>query len=303
MLTTGVDAKNVRNVVLVSPIRSITEFKQIIGRGTRIFEGKDFFTIIDFVGATNLFYDKEWDDDRKTVDIEDITASDNIDDADKTTDEISSNIDNFGDNEVDLDVEEEDKKQTNEKVIIEIKGKNLKVIDIETTYVGVDGIPLKTDEYLKLLVGILGEFYNDEQTLRDIWSNPTNRKELLTKLKEMDIDESQLNDLKVMFEAQNSDIYDILTHISFNLDIKTRSERVLSVENSDFTEKYHTNKAKEFIEFVLDRYKKDGVKELEDNNLSTLIKLSGIDKSDLKTAFGSYKVRDEYFGLQKEIYR
>lgn len=61
MLTTGVDAKNVRNVVLTAPIRSMTEFKQIIGRGTRVYEGKDFFTIIDFVGATNLFYDDRWD--------------------------------------------------------------------------------------------------------------------------------------------------------------------------------------------------------------------------------------------------
>jgi len=61
MLTTGVDAKNVRNVVLTAPIKSMTEFKQIIGRGTRVFEGKDFFTIIDFVGATNLFYDDRWD--------------------------------------------------------------------------------------------------------------------------------------------------------------------------------------------------------------------------------------------------
>jgi type I restriction enzyme R subunit len=61
MLTTGVDAKNVRNVVLTAPIRSMTEFKQIIGRGTRVYEGKDFFTIIDFVGATNLFYDDAWD--------------------------------------------------------------------------------------------------------------------------------------------------------------------------------------------------------------------------------------------------
>lgn len=61
MLTTGVDAKNVRNIVLTAPIKSMTEFKQIIGRGTRVFEGKDFFTIINFMGATNLFYDPKWD--------------------------------------------------------------------------------------------------------------------------------------------------------------------------------------------------------------------------------------------------
>ena len=56
-------------MVLTAPIASMTEFKQIIGRGTRTYEGKDFFTIIDFVGATNLFYDKAWDDDPLSVDI------------------------------------------------------------------------------------------------------------------------------------------------------------------------------------------------------------------------------------------
>jgi type I restriction enzyme R subunit len=61
MLTTGVDAKNVRNIVLLRNIGSITEFKQIIGRGTRVFDGKDYFTILDFTGATNLFYDSAWD--------------------------------------------------------------------------------------------------------------------------------------------------------------------------------------------------------------------------------------------------
>ena len=61
MLTTGVDARNVRNIVLARNINSMVEFKQIVGRGTRIFEGKDYFTIIDYTGATNKFYDEEWD--------------------------------------------------------------------------------------------------------------------------------------------------------------------------------------------------------------------------------------------------
>ena len=293
MLTTGVDAKNVRNVVLTSPIKSMTEFKQIIGRGTRVFEGKDFFTIMDFVGATNLFYDAEWDDKKSDVDIEDIEVDDGGEDTPAKEKKPPT----------ETPPTTPPTPPTNEKVTIDIRGKKLKVIDIETTYVGDDGIPLKTDDYLKLLVGILGEFYNDEVTLREIWSNPSNRKDLLNKLKEMNIDESQLNDLKVIFDAEDSDIYDILTHISFNLDIKTRSERVISVENSDFIEKYHTEKAKEFIEFILDRYKKDGVKELDEDKLSDLVKLSGIDKGELKKSFDGYNIRDEYFGFQREIYR
>lgn len=289
MLTTGVDAKNVRNVVLTAPIKSITEFKQIIGRGTRVFEGKDFFTIIDFVGATNLFYDDRWDG-----------IAEPIEETPKTPKELKEKDENI-DNENDTTTKEE--KPKNQKVIIDIKGKKLKVINIETTYVGDDGRPLKTDEYLELLIGILGKFYNDEQGLRDIWSNPSNRKDLLNKLKEMNIDESQLEDLKEIFEAVNSDIYDVLAHLSFNLDIKTRNERVMAVENSTFIEKYHNEKAKDFIEFILEKYIKYGFKELEENKLSTLIEQSGFDKKDLMASFGEFKIRDEYFGLQREIYR
>ena len=295
MLTTGVDAKNVRNVVLTAPIKSMTEFKQIIGRGTRVFEGKDFFTIIDFVGATNLFYDKRWDGEA-----EEIKSSKTSNESDNKDKKDNTNSDDTNNSNEDSS---EDKNRSNEKVTIDIKGKKLKVINIETTYVGDDGKPLKTTQYLELLIGVLGKFYNDENGLRDIWSNPTNRKELLNKLKDMNIDESQLEDLKQIFEAQNSDIYDVLAHLSFNLDIKTRSERVIAVENSKFIEKYHNEKAKEFIEFILVKYKKYGSKELDENKLSKLIDQSGFDKKLLKQSFGAFNIKDEYFGLQREIYR
>ena len=290
MLTTGVDAKNVRNVVLTAPIKSMTEFKQIIGRGTRVFEGKDFFTIIDFVGATNLFYDERWDGIAEPIETPPPKPkpTDSGSDEDNTT---------GGGGEIEPPI------PPKEKVTIDIKGKKLKVINIETTYVGDDGRPLKTDEYLELLIGILGKFYNDEQGLRDIWSNPAHRKDLLNRLKEINIDESQLEDLKEIFEAVNSDIYDVLAHLSFNLDIKTRNERAIAVENSNFIEKYHNEKAKDFIEFILEKYIKYGFKELEENKLSTLIEQSGFDKKDLMASFGEFKIRDEYFELQKEIYR
>jgi type I restriction enzyme R subunit len=289
MLTTGVDAKNVRNIILTAPIKSMTEFKQIIGRGTRVFEGKDFFTIMDFVGATNLFYDPAWDG-------EDLPSNGTGEKKPKEPKDKTY--------EVDSDDKGEEK-PTNEKVTIDVKGKKLKVINIETTYVGMDGIPLKTEDYLELLIGVLGKFYNDEDGLREIWSNPTNRKDLLNKLKEMHIDEEQLDDLKVIFEAEDSDIYDILTHISFNLDIKTRSERVLHVEDSEFVEKLHNEKAKEFIEFILKRYEKDGVKELDEDKLGKLVDLSGLGSvREVADSFGGIpKMRDNYFELQKEIYR
>ncbi len=297
MLTTGVDAKNVRNVVLTAPIKSMTEFKQIIGRGTRVFDGKDFFTIVDFVGATNLFYDERWDG--EAVETQSTTTS--TKDKDEQKNEENKSDTDYPDANGEHDATDETTSKG--KVTIDIKGKKLKVIDIETTYVGEDGRPLKTDEYLKFLIGVLGEFYDNEEKLREIWSNPANRKEMLNKLSDMGIDESQLSDLKQIFEAQESDIYDVLAHLSFNLDIKSREDRVLAVSSSNFAQKYHNEKAKEFIEFILERYKKDGVKELDEDKLSDLVKLSGFDRSELKQSFGAYNIRDEYFGLQREIYK
>ena len=289
MLTTGVDAKNVRNIVLTAPIRSMTEFKQIIGRGTRVFEGKDFFTIIDFVGATKLFYDERWDGEAVAIETETTTN-------DPQEEEPLSPQNEHPD-------QGEDKPKN--KTTIDIRGKKLKVINIETTYVGTDGKPLHTEDYLALLVGILGKYYDDEKALREIWSSPTHRKDLLGKLQDMNIDDSQLNDLKQIFDAEDSDIYDVLAHLSFNQNIKSRSERVLSVEHSSFIQKYHNEKAKQFIEFILERYKKDGVKELEEDKLSDLAKLSGIGSvKEVALNFGGIaQMRDEYFQLQREIYR
>lgn len=289
MLTTGVDAKNVRNVVLTAPIRSMTEFKQIIGRGTRVFEGKDFFTIIDFVGATNLFYDPRWDGDAEPTD--DPTAPtvhpervEGTDDADGSTGSPQA--------------------EKKEKATITIRGRKLRVIDIETTYVGAEGKPLRTGEYLEYLIGVLGGLYDDESRLREIWSDPRERRTLLTKLEDMHIDATQLAELAAIFEAEDADIYDILAHLSFNHDILTRSERVLNVEHRDFIERHHSTKARDFLEFILRRYERDGVSELEEEKLSSLIQLSTIDKEELKSAFGGLReIKEGYLELQREIYR
>jgi type I restriction enzyme R subunit len=264
---------------------------------------------MDFVGATNLFYDSGWDD--APFEVIDVTATttDTNADSDEETETHQTDTTNEEKNEND----EDDivtppmpplPPQTNEKVTIDIRGKKLKVINIETTYVGEDGIPLKTEDYLELLIGALGEFYNDENALREIWSNPKNRKDLLNKLKEMNIDESQLNDLKQIFDAEDSDIYDVLAHLSFNMNIKSRSERVIAVENSAFVEKYHNEKAKQFIEFILDRYRKDGVKELDDDKLGKLVDLSGLGTiREVAANFGGIpQMGNEYLELQKEIY-
>lgn len=89
------------------------------------------------------------------------------------------------------------------------------------------------------------------------------------------------------------------------MDVESRYARVIAIENFDFVEKYHNEKAKQFIEFILDRYRKDGVKELDDDKLGRLVDLSGLGTiRKVVVNFGGIpQMGNEYLELQKEIYR
>lgn len=281
MLTTGVDAKNVRNIVLLANIGSMVEFKQIIGRGTRVYEGKDFFTILDFVGATKLFYDPKWDGEK----IEEIKEKEQ---ERKITKEIKK-------------TKEESKEK--KRVTVHLVGTKLKVLDIVTSYVGLEGKPLRTKEFLEFLIGKLGEYYDDEKKLREIWSVQSNRENFLKALEKDGVDEDALKDLSEIFEKKDCDIYDVLAHLSFNSEIKTRQERVLQVENSEFLKRFQREKAIKFIEFLLNRYQEYGIKDF-DEGLKPLIELSSLGSArELADEFGSLEnLKQSFDDLQREIY-
>lgn len=281
MLTTGVDARNVRNIVLLANIGSIIEFKQIIGRGTRVYEGKDFFTILDFTGVTRLFYDPKWDGEQ-------------IKDEEKT--EVKT-IQNKRE-------QSNPKEVTKQKeVTVHLKGTKLKVLDITTSYIGDSDKPLSTKEFLEFLVGKLAEFYNDETRLREIWSNQASRKEFLQKLEKDRISEQVLEELTVIFEQKDCDVYDVLAHLSFNSEIKTRHERVLNVKNSTFLKRFQKEKALKLVEFLLDRYQEYGIKDF-DSGLKTLIDLSSLGSvKELVSEFeGMENLKQCIDDLQREIY-
>ncbi|MBZ7935358.1 DEAD/DEAH box helicase family protein [Campylobacter sp. B0100352/1] len=283
MLTTGVDAKNVRNIVLLANIGSMVEFKQIIGRGTRVYEGKDFFTILDFVGATKLFYDPKWDGEK----IEEIKEKEQEKER-KVTKEIKK-------------TKEESKEK--KRVTVHLVGTKLKVLDIVTSYVGLEGKPLRTKEFLEFLIGKLGEYYDDEKKLREIWSVQSNRENFLKALAKDGVDEDALKDLSEIFEKKDCDIYDVLAHLSFNSEIKTRQERVLQVENSEFLKRFQREKAIKFIEFLLNRYQEYGIKDF-DEGLKPLIELSSLGSvRELANEFGSLEnLKQSFDDLQREIY-
>ena len=287
MLTTGVDARNVRNIVLVRNINSMVEFKQIIGRGTRIFDGKDYFTIIDYTGATNNFYDEKWDgapEDQET-----------------TTKPGKGTPPNPPRSEPN-----NPKAKKKEKVIVKLAhGRKVEIIDIDTRYVGADGTPLNAEEFLKQLVGSLPSLYKDVEQLRTIWKNPSERALLFTELENAGFGANNLKDLKSMMNAEDSDIFDVLAYLSFNTPMKTRKERVSRVNgNEQVFAVYSDFKAIDFLKFVLLRYEVDGVEELGEDKIGDLIKLSELGSiQDAKNVFGGLpQLKQAYYKLQENIY-
>ena len=288
MLTTGVDARNVRNIVLVRNINSMVEFKQIIGRGTRIFDGKDYFTIIDYTGATNNFYDEEWDGEAEEQ--EQITSSTKS----KTVSTIKVSEPN------------PDYKRKVKVIVKLAHGRKVEIIDIDTRYVGADGTPLNAEEFLKQLVGSLPSLYKDVEQLRTIWKSPPERAILFTELENSGFGSTNLKDLKSMMNAEDSDIFDVLAYLSFNTPMKTRKERVLRVnDNEQVFAVYSDYKAIDFLKFVLLRYEADGVEELGEDKIGDLIKLSDLGSiQDAKNVFGGLpQLKRAYYQLQENIYK
>ncbi len=259
MLTTGVDAKNVRNIVLLRNIGSMTEFKQIIGRGTRVFDGKDYFTIIDFTGASNLFYDPEWDGEVELS----TTETDAVEEVDRHAE------DRDEDNN-------EERSSAPQKLRVQLAGnRELRIINIETRYIDESGKPLSATEYLESLLGKLPALYHSEEQLRSLRADPRTREQLLLELKSIGLDQEQFQQLQQMFDAPESDIFDILTHLSYGEEIKTRQERVAWVMEQGFLAQVENLTAKGFLDYLLAYYVEHGSEELVQSKMGEIIKLYG----------------------------
>ncbi|MGV8112053.1 MAG: EcoAI/FtnUII family type I restriction enzme subunit R [Lentimicrobium sp.] len=255
-LSTGVDARNIRNIVLMRPVNSMIEFKQIIGRGTRLFDGKDFFTIYDFVDAYHHFADPEWDGEPVEPDVPD-------DDKPryKNTDE-----------EPPQSTEQRSDYIKRKKVKIKLRdGKEREIQHmIATSFWSTDGKPISAEEFLSKLFGELPKLFKDEEELRILWSNPSTRRTLLNKLSDAGFPKSDLITLQELVDMEKSDLYDVLEYV-FNGDYiaMTREDRARAAEATIFA--LLNDKQREFISFVLSKYIETGVEELDQEKLPILL--------------------------------
>ncbi|MBS3124000.1 DEAD/DEAH box helicase family protein [Candidatus Woesearchaeota archaeon] len=284
-LSTGVDARNIRNIILMRPINSMIEFKQIVGRGTRLFEGKEFFTIYDFVDAYHHFSDPEWDG--EPLEPESFTKPKVM--------KVKESTPLYGE-----ESEEESKKKKLKIKLADGKERTIQHM-IQTSFWSSNGKPISAEEFLKNMFGKLPEFFKNEAELRKIWSNPITRKALLDKLADAGYGMNELKTLQQLINAENSDIFDVLDYISFAIKPISREERVAKAQLNIF--KSLDNNQKEFLEFVLSKYVETGIEELDQEKLPALLKIKYQAIADATEVLGGVnKIRSTFINFQKHLF-
>lgn len=286
-LSTGVDARNIRNIVLMRPVNSMIEFKQIVGRGTRLFDGKEFFTIYDFVDAYHHFADPEWDG--EPLEPEAIVPTDSIPATAKAIEESEN---------------EEEKKKTKKRIKIQLRaGKELEIQSmISTAFFNADGKPISVEEFLNNLFGVLPTVFKDEDELRSLWSSPVTRQSLLDKLEACGFGKNDLATVQQLIGAEKSDLFDVLEYISNSSFAPVdREVRVAQAQSTIFA--LLNDRQKEFIDFVLSKYIETGVEELAEDKLPILLNNKYHSLADAAEELGSItEIRSLYFNFQKELY-
>ena len=286
-LSTGVDARNVRNIILMRPVNSMIEFKQIVGRGTRLFDFKDYFTLYDFVKAYEHFKDPEWDGEPEVCSV----CNERVcicEAGDKPTPSIR---------------EPNDYLQPPKRAKVKLAaGKADKIQNlISTEFLGDDGKPMSVQDYLQQFYTALPEFFKDEEELRALWSQPETRQGLLDSLQAKGYAAQQLQVISRAVNAEHSDLFDVLAHIAFALPPKTREERIAAHKTRIY--QGYNYKQREFIEFVLGHYVDDGVTELAPTKLKTFIDLKYQGIRDMPEELGkAADVKKLFVEFQQRLY-
>ncbi len=308
-LSTGVDARNIRNIVLMRPINSIIEFKQIIGRGTRLFDGKEYFTIYDFVDAYKHFSDPEWDGEP----IEEVCSKCGQNPCICEKKPLKS-CPLCGQTPCACEKPPkiclkcgkdpcECENSPKRKLKIKLRdGKEREIKHmISTSFWSASGKPISVEEFMNNMFGVMPEFFKNEEELRKIWSNPTTRKAFLEKIAEKGFGKEELEALQNMIDAKDCDLLDVLSYISFLTQPISRRQRVKQSQDQIF--KDLDEKQKDFLNFVLSKYEEKGVEELNEEKLPILLNLKYHAIANAEQSLGNVeKIRSIFFDFQKELY-
>ena len=270
LMTTGIDAQTCKLIVLDSNIKSMTEFKQIIGRGTRIKEeyGKTFFAIMDFRNVTDLFADPAFDG--PPMMIKEVKGEDELTDEDIHPEEDQEIIDPETGQPVDFDKEESTEYSTQPEIIqggaiisehkpkVYVAGVDVSVLNERVQHLDANGklITESLKDYTKK--SILQEF----RTLDDFlarWNSSHKKKAIIEELESHGVILENL-----MAEVKKDlDVFDLICHIAWDKPALTRKERADNVKKRNYFTKYG-EKARMIIDALLDKYASEGIENIED---------------------------------------
>jgi len=304
-LSTGVDARNIRNIVLMRPIKSIIEFKQIIGRGTRLFDGKSYFTIYDFVKAHEHFSDPEWDG--EPLDPEPCKKCGQYPCVCEAT--VPKPCAVCG--KTPCECPKEPCVICGQRPCVCKRKAKVKLADgkertiqhmMSTSYWHPDGTPMSAQEFIEELLGKVPEFFKSEAELRSLWSAPDTRAKLLEGLREGGFGHDQLAEMQRIIDAEKSDLFDVLAYVAYAMPPITREVRAANARvhiNSQFTAKQQA-----FLDFVLSHYVSVGVEELDQEKLTPLLRLKYHDSIlDAVADLGEPdQIGKTFSGFQKYLY-
>ena len=305
-LSTGVDARNVRNIVLMRPVNSIIEFKQIIGRGTRLFEDKYYFTIYDFVGACHNFEDPGWDGIPIGPEVPLGGGTSGGGTSPKVCPRcgqrpcvclpepcpVCGNLP--------CTCEGGTRKK---KVVVKLgKMRQLTLYTDWDEKFLYEGRLVSIDEFITILFGRLPHFFDSDEDLRQQWADPNTREALLDQLQREGFDQEKLQRVQALISAEDCDLLDVLEFLAYQTTPTERKRRVELVKADIMA---HLNKQHQaFADFVLSQYIEQGFKQLAVNNLPELIKLKYGTVQDAMLLMGSpHDIRHTFLGMQRVLYQ
>ncbi len=319
-LSTGVDAQNVRNIVLMRPVPNMIEFKQIIGRGTRLFDDKYYFTIYDFVEAHEKFYDDDWDNPNpvcpicekypcecathkkcpkcgkwpceclKPVKLCPVCGNHPCICPPKPC-KICGNLPCTCPKEV-IEIELGDGRKTKIKKDFQWEERIM-----------FDGRLITIKEFVDILVdnNTLPKFFKDDEDLRTQWQNPETRKTLLEKMDHNGFSLDKLMKVQEMLNYEKCDLLDVLEYLAYNTTPVERKQRVELLKTGII--KNLNEKQIDFVDFVLQQYVEQGYTQLSLENLPGLINLKYGTINDAKAELGSVgEISKVFIEFQKELY-
>lgn len=253
LLSTGVNVKTCKLIVLDKNIGSMTEFKQIIGRGTRIAEdwNKGYFTIIDFKGATQKFEDPEFDGEAVEVEEVELKASKEV--IENPENEIKIPVDTT---EIQDDFKEKEKKIKYHfpNIRVEELYKQIKVLDSYGNLI--------TDNFQKFIKNTLTEEYENVTMFVDVWNKEKIKNKLIHMLEEKGIYTPLLKE----FEGEEYDVFDLILKVAYGRPPLTRTQRALKVKQTEFYNKYE-GEARQIIDLLIVQYIENGIEDIEEANV------------------------------------